>query len=75
MQFECADVPQGTKDWWLVSDNSEIDLCLTDYVYMLISQLNVHLKLWLKSGETTTGLLRTSPLSKLGTLDTLPVLN
>ena len=30
VQFEYPDAPEGARDWWLVSDNGEIDLCLTD---------------------------------------------
>ena len=27
VQFEYFDAPQGARDWWLVSENGEIDLC------------------------------------------------
>ena len=30
VQFEYLDAPQGARDWWLVSENGEIDLCLND---------------------------------------------
>jgi DNA-binding HxlR family transcriptional regulator len=30
VQFEYPDAPQGARDWWLVSENGEIDLCLSD---------------------------------------------
>jgi DNA-binding HxlR family transcriptional regulator len=30
VQFEYADAPKGARDWWLVSQDGEIDLCLTD---------------------------------------------
>lgn len=30
VQFEYQDAPKGARDWWLVSENEEIDLCLTD---------------------------------------------
>lgn len=30
VQFEYPDAPEGARDWWLVSQNGEIDLCLTD---------------------------------------------
>lgn len=30
VQFEYPDAPQGARDWWLVSENGEIDLCLND---------------------------------------------
>lgn len=33
VQFEYPDAPKGQRDWWLVSENGEIDLCLTDPGY------------------------------------------
>lgn len=30
VQFEYADAPTGARDWWLISENGEIDLCLND---------------------------------------------
>lgn len=30
VQFEYADAPKGARDWWLVSDAGEIDLCMID---------------------------------------------
>lgn len=30
VQFEYPDAPAGARDWWLVSDGGEIDLCLHD---------------------------------------------
>jgi len=30
VQFEYPDAPKGARDWWLVSENGEIDLCMTD---------------------------------------------
>jgi DNA-binding HxlR family transcriptional regulator len=30
VQFEYPDAPAGARDWWLVSENGEIDLCLND---------------------------------------------
>lgn len=33
VQFEYPDAPQGSRDWWLVSENNEIDLCLNDNGY------------------------------------------
>jgi len=30
VQFEYADASKGAKDWWLVSENGEIELCLND---------------------------------------------
>ena len=33
VQFEYPDAPKGARDWWLVSENGEIDLCLNDPGY------------------------------------------
>lgn len=33
VQFEYPDAPMGARDWWLVSENGEIDLCLNDHGY------------------------------------------
>ena len=33
VQFEYPDAPEGAQDWWLVSENGEIDLCLNDPGY------------------------------------------
>lgn len=33
VQFEYPDAIKGERDWWLVSENSEIDLCLTNPGY------------------------------------------
>ena len=30
VQFEYPDAPSGSRDWWLIAENGEIDLCLTD---------------------------------------------
>lgn len=30
VQFEYPDAPPGSRDWWLVSENGEIELCLSD---------------------------------------------
>ena len=30
LQFEYPDAPEGAKDWWLVSEDGEVDLCLSD---------------------------------------------
>ena len=30
VQFEYSDAPKNARDWWLVSEKGEIDLCLTD---------------------------------------------
>ena len=33
VQFEYPDAPKGARDWWLVSDSGEIDLCFNDHGY------------------------------------------
>lgn len=33
VQFDYPDAPPGARDWWLVSEGGEIDLCLTDNGY------------------------------------------
>jgi len=30
VQFEYPDAPEGARDWWMVSEDGEIDLCLND---------------------------------------------
>ena len=30
VQFEYPDAPKGERDWWLVTENGEIDLCLNN---------------------------------------------
>ena len=30
VQFEYPDAPKGARNWWLISENGEIDLCLND---------------------------------------------
>ncbi len=33
VQFEYPDAPKGAREWWLVSENNDIDLCLDDPGY------------------------------------------
>ena len=33
VQFEYSDAPEGARDWWLVSEEGEVDLCLSDPGY------------------------------------------
>ena len=33
VQFDYPDAPKGARNWWLVSENGEIDLCLSDPGY------------------------------------------
>jgi len=99
VQFTYPDAPEGAKEWWLVSEKGEIDLCLHDHGHdvdiVINCSLKVMTKIWIceqtfnaavKNGEISIigkpeltkrlqDWLRTSPLSKLGTLDMLPTLD
>ena len=99
VQFEYSDAPKGARDWWLVSENGEIDLCRSDHGYdvdiLIRCALKVMTEIWtcekrfdevVKKGDVVTmgdpvligklqDWLRSSALSKLGTLDTLPELD
>lgn len=99
VQFEYPDAPMGAKDWWLVSENGEIDLCLNDHGYdvdiLIKCSLKTMTEIWIceqsfndavKSGDIKImgdpklakklqAWLCASPLSRLGTLDTLPKLD
>ncbi len=99
VQFEFYDAPSGAQEWWLISENGEVDLCLTDIGYdidiIIQCSLKTMTEVWIckqtfndavKHGdikvmgdpELTRKLqnwLRSSPLSKLGSLETLPELN
>jgi len=33
IQFEYPDAPEGARNWWLVSEGEDIDLCLSDHGY------------------------------------------
>jgi len=50
VQFEYPDAPKGGCDWWLVSDNGEIDLCLNDHGYtvdiLIKTSLKTMTKVW-----------------------------
>lgn len=50
VQFEYADASRGAKDWWLVSDNGEIELCLNepgdDVDVVVRSPLSVMTAVW-----------------------------
>lgn len=99
VQFTYPDAPEGAKDWWLVSENGDIDLCLHDHGHevdiVINCSLKVMTKIWIceqtfnaavKKGEISIigkpelikrlqEWLKTSPLSKLGTLDRFPTLS
>lgn len=51
VQFEYPDAPKGARNWWLVSDNGEIDLCMNDHGYeidlLIKCSLKVMTKIWI----------------------------
>lgn len=51
VQFEYPDAPKGSRDWWLVSENGEIDLCLSDPGYeidiVIKSSLKTMTEIWI----------------------------
>ena len=99
VQFEYPDAPKGARDWWLISEKGEIDLCLEDPGYeidvLIKSSLAAMTAVWtcqlqfkdaVKKGDIKAlgdtkltnklqGWLRSSLLSKLGTLGELPNLD
>ena len=99
VQFEYPDAPSGARDWWLVAEDGEIDLCHNDNGYeidiMIKCSLKTMTEVWIcelafsdavKQGDIDVlgnpklvnklqDWLRSSPLSKLGTLEKLPTLN
>lgn len=44
VQFEYPDAPKGARDWWLVAENGEIDLCLNDCGYDVDIMIKCSLK-------------------------------
>ena len=98
VQFEYPDAPKGGRNWWLVSEDGEIDLCLSNPGHEVDIVIKCSLKtmseIWIceqqfgdavKKGDIkvlgdaklTSNLqdwLRSSPLSRLGTIDELPEL-
>ena len=98
VQFEYSDAPKGARDWWLVAEKGEIDLCLNDHGFdvdiMIKCSLKAMTEVWVcqkrfrdavKNGgikvmgdskliNKLQDWLRSSPLSKLGTLEKLPEL-
>jgi len=99
VQFVYPDAPKGFREWWLVSENSEIDLCSSDPGYdvdiVIKCSLATMTKVWIcqigfndafakgdiqvSGGSKLTrklqGWLRSSPLSKLGSVGALPELD
>lgn len=98
VQFEYSDAPKEARDWWLVAEKGEIDLCLNDQGFdvdiMIKCSLKAMTEVWVcqkrfrdavKNGDIKVkgdsklinklqDWLRSSPLSKLGTLENLPEL-
>lgn len=99
VQFEFIDALEGVRDWWLISEHGETDLCLTDNGYEVDIVIKCSVKamteVWIcqrsfndavKQGDIKVmgdpklarklqAWLRSSPLSKLGAMEKLPVLN
>lgn len=50
MQFKYPDATPGARDWWLVSDGGEIDLCLHDVGFkvdiLIRCSLSVMTEIW-----------------------------
>lgn len=98
VQFEYSDAPKEVRDWWLVAEKGEIDLCLNDQGFevdiMIKCSLRAMTEVWVcqkrfrdavKNGDIKVmgdsklisnlqDWLRSSPLSRLGTLENLPEL-
>lgn len=51
VQFEYPDAPKGERDWWLVTESGEIDLCLNDPGYdvdiMIKCSLKTMTEIWI----------------------------
>lgn len=51
VQFAYSDAPKGERDWWLVSENGEVDLCLNDHGYdidiLIKCSLKAMTKVWI----------------------------
>lgn len=98
VHFQYPDAPRGQQDWWLVSENGEVDLCLNDPGYdvdvVVSGSLKSMTEVWIcerkfsdavKAGDITAlgdariinklqDWLRSSALSRLGTVEKLPEL-
>nr|WP_067287372.1 helix-turn-helix domain-containing protein [Marinobacterium profundum] len=44
IEFQYDDAPKGARNWWLVCENNEIDLCLTDNGYEIDNVIKCSLK-------------------------------
>lgn len=93
VQFEYPDAPEGARNWWLVSEGRELDLCLNDHGYdvdiMITCTLKAMTEIWIcertfneavskgdivvrgnqRLANKLQDWLRSSPLSKLGSVD------
>lgn len=51
VQFEYPDAPKGARNWWLVTENGEVDLCLNDPGYdvdiVIKCSLKTMTKIWI----------------------------
>ncbi|TVO71476.1 winged helix-turn-helix transcriptional regulator [Sedimenticola selenatireducens] len=99
VQFEYPDAPKGAHDWWLISEDGIIDLCLSDPGYevdiLIKSSLADMTAVWTcqrpfkqavecgdikvmgdkKLASNLQDWLKSSLLSRLGSLEELPKLN
>lgn len=99
VNFFYHDAPRGAQQWWLISENDEIDLCLDDPLFdvdlIIKSSLATMTAVWTcqmefgeaqrkgsikvlgdpKLAKNLQQWLKSSLLSRLGSLQTLPSLN
>ena len=51
VQFEYSDAPKGARNWWLVSEKGEVDLCLNDHGHeidiLIKSSLKAMTEIWI----------------------------
>ena len=62
VQFEYPDAPRGTGDWWLVSENGEVDLCLNDHGFdvdiLIRCSLRVMTEIWICEKSLTEAITK-----------------
>ncbi|MDH5433916.1 MAG: helix-turn-helix transcriptional regulator [Gammaproteobacteria bacterium] len=99
VHFEYSNVPKGATQWWLISENNKIDLCLNDPGYevdiVIKCSLAAMTEVWIcktpfdqvvaqgrikvfgdpKLTSNLQSWIRSSLLSRLGTVKNLPPLN
>lgn len=44
VRFEYPDAPRGERDWWLVAEKGDVDLCLKDHGYEVDAKIRCSLK-------------------------------